>query len=210
MLQETFVALVRRYTADAQLAAQLWESVQTAYSATDRHFHNLLHLEQMLNELTAVQLQIQDWDTMVFSVFYHDIVYDVIRYVTENDNEEQSAEAAEKALQSIGYPVKKIEQCKGQILATKKHEPSGDDGNFLTDADLSILGQPWNVYERYRKAIRHEFAVYPDNIYHAGRAAVLKNFLRSSRLFKTEHFFNRYEAAARENIERELEIVSFH
>ena len=209
MLQEKFNVLVSRYTNDARLIAQLWKELQTAYSADDRFFHNLSHIEKMEEALAAVEAQIQDKDTLLFSVFYHDVVYDVVRYVTTNDNEDQSAEVAGAALQSIGFPAEKIERCKQQIMATKTHKQSADnDTNFLIDTDLSILGQPWEVYKTYMNNIRLEYEVYPDNIYYAGRSAVLKNFLRSARLFKTDYFHQLLEASAKENIARELEIIS--
>lgn len=211
MLQEEFFSLVKKYTAEPQVAAQIWNEFETAYDAEERCFHNLSHLEQMLAALKPVQAQTADWDTLVFALFFHDLVYDVVRYVSENDNEDRSAEEAGKALQRIGYPLEKIERVKALILATKNHHPSPDnDTNYLTDADLLILGQPWEVYKAYMDNIRKEYAVYPDKIYYAGRTNVLKNFLRMNRLFKTNHFHNLYEAQAKENMERELEIVSFH
>ncbi len=209
MLQEAFFSLVKKYTPDSKAAAGLWSEIETAYAADERYFHNAAHLEQMHGALKEAQPQIKDWDTLAFAVFYHDVVYDVVQYVTDNDNEDRSAEVAQKGLELIGYPSEKIERCKEQILATKHHESSSDDDtNFLTDADLCILGQPWDAYKTYMGHIRKEYEVYPDSIYYAGRNNVLKNFLKMKRLFKTDHFYGLYEAQAKENIERELEIIS--
>lgn len=209
MLHKEFTSLVSKYT-DASLTQQLWNELEAAYTAEDRYFHNLSHLEQMIAVLQPQQSQIEDWDTLLFAVFYHDAVYDVVQYVTDNNNEDKSAEAAEKALTAIGYPTEKIERCKNHILATKHHYLSdSNDTNLLTDADLSILGQPWDVYHAYMKNIRKEYDVYPDGIYNAGRIKVLKSFLAMNRLFKTEPFFQQFEAAAKENLARELEIISF-
>lgn len=209
MLQEAFFSLVGKYTDDSQTATQLWNELRDAYTGGDRYFHNLSHLEQMHLALAPVQSQIDDFDTLAFAVLYHDAVYDVVRYVTENDNEDKSADAVGKALQAINYPAEKIERCKAHILATKHHKPSADnDTNFLTDADLMILGQPWEAYKIYMHDIRKEYEVYPDSIYNAGRSAVLKVFLKATPLFKTAHFQTLYEAQAKENIGRELEILS--
>ena len=209
MLRQDFFSLLHQYTQNAQTVERLWDQVDTAYAAEDRYFHNASHLIQMHLALKEVQAQIDDWNTLLLAVFYHDIVYDVVQYVIENDNEDRSAEEAEKALQTINYPAAKIERCKAHILATKQHQPSADgDTNFLIDADLLVLGQPWEAYKTYMEAIRKEYAVYPDSIYYAGRTHVLKAFLRTERLFKTEHFFRLYEEAARDNMERELEIIS--
>ncbi|GAA4731614.1 HD domain-containing protein [Flavisolibacter ginsenosidimutans] len=210
MLKEEFLSLLTNYTNDRQAAAQRWSEIETAYTDKQRYFHNLSHIEQMLSSLHAVKAQIDDWDTIVFAVFYHDFIYDVVRYVNENDNEDLSADEAGNLLKEIGFVPAKIDRCRQHILATKHHKQSSDgDTNFIMDADLLILGQPWEVYKEYMNNIRKEYEVYPDNIFYAGRTHVLKNFLQTERLFKTDYFHQRFENAAKENIQRELEIISF-
>ena len=209
MLQKEFISLVLKYNDDYQLAHRLWNEIETAYTSDGRHFHNLSHLEQIFTCLASFQLQAEDWDSLLFAVYYHDVIYDITRYMTENDNQDKSAKTAEDALRLINYPEEKIRRITRHILATKHHELIGDqDTNFLTDADLSILGQPWNMYEAYMKNIRKEYVIYPDSIYHAGRKKVLKSFLQMERLFKTDYFFDLYESSANNNISRELEILS--
>lgn len=209
MIHDEFMALVLRYSSDKELANHLWKDIEHNYSQPERYFHSLSHLDQMLAALKLHKTAIEDWDVLQFSVFYHDIVYDVVTYVTDNNNEDKSAEKAENALQQLGLSKERLERCKQHILATKKHEHSADsDTNYLIDADLSVLGQPWDVYEVYMKNIRKEYAVYPDSIYHAGRQKVLQRFLEMEQLYKTEHFHKQLEHAAKENIARELEIIS--
>ena len=209
MLQKEFIALVLKYTDDKVLANHLWHEIETAYNHNERHYHNLSHLEQMFACLAPLQSQAEDWDSLLFGVYYHDVIYDVTRYMTDNDNEDKSAEIAETALRSINYPEEKIQRIKRHILATKQHNQTADpDTNLLTDADLSILGQSWNVYEAYMKNIRKEFAIYPDNIYHAGRTKVLKSLIHTERLFKTYYFFDLYCSSANNNMYRELELLS--
>ncbi|HZH64930.1 MAG TPA: hypothetical protein VEY10_08550 [Flavisolibacter sp.] len=209
MLQDQFTALLVRYTQNNALIQSCWNEIKDAYGNSERYFHNLLHLEQLYAALSPLKPRIDDWDALLFSLFYHDIAYDVVQYVLENDNEERSAEIAEKALTAIGFPATKAKRCRHHVLATKTHRPTSDaDTNFFIDADLSILGQPWDDYHKYMKNIRKEYIIYPDNIYHSGRLKVLKHFLKMERVFKTEHFHNLYEATARENMSREIEILS--
>ena len=95
-----------------------------------------------------------------------------------------------------------------QVLATKKHAACDDtDTNYFTDADLSVLGQGWYVYSNYYRQVRKEYALYPDIIYIPGRKKVLQHFLQMERIFKTDHFFNKFELQARENIQKELEAL---
>lgn len=137
--------------------------------------------------------------------FYHDLVYDA----KKQDNEEQSALLAEKRLTALSVPEAIISLCKEIILATKSHLVSANsDVNLFTDADLSILGKPWEQYEIYYKQIREEYSVYPDLLYKPGRRKVLKHFLAMERIFKTDVFREKYEKQARRNLGRELEVIS--
>lgn len=158
MLKEIFTSLIDKYTSDSAIAQKLWDEIEKQYTSPKRFYHNLQHLENMYKQLEACE-QIDDWDTLMFSLFYHDIIYKA----TSKDNEEKSALAAIKALTAINYPKEKIKLCGEQILATKGHELSTDnDTNLFTDADLSILGSDWDSYLEYSKQVRNEYAIYPD------------------------------------------------
>lgn len=208
MIKQAFLEQVTNLTQNKPLAESFWLEIETAYTAPDRHFHNLAHLEHLFKELKPLQGQIDDWETLFFSLCYHDVVYDVAQNAVLNDNEERSAAFAQRHLEQIAYPVEKIEACREQIMATKKHDFSNDnDTNWLTDADLSILGQPWELYDEYRNNIRQEFQVYPAFIYNAGRRKVLEYFVNLKPLYKTPHFYHLYEERAKENISTELQLL---
>ena len=81
------------------------------------------------------------------------------------------------------------------------------DTNFLLDADLAILGQDRKIYENYIQHIRKEYSIYPDFMYKPGRKKVLIHFLEFEEIFKTDYFKVKYEEKARENIQKELEII---
>lgn len=205
MLQSVFTQLLSSYTANDVLVNQLWWELATHYNAKGRHYHTLQHLQNMYEQLQEVKTQLEDWDTILFSLFYHDIIY----RATAKDNEEKSAELAKKCLLQIAYPPKKIQQCVQQILATKTHIISPDaHTNYFTDADLIILGADWPAYEAYTKAIRKEYSVYPDLLYKPGRRKVLQHFLSMEKIYKTEFFHQKCEAAARENMDKEVQILS--
>jgi predicted metal-dependent HD superfamily phosphohydrolase len=67
------------------------------------------------------------------------------------------------------------------------------------------LGQPWGEYTQYAKNVRKEYAIYPDLLYNPGRRKVLNHFLSMERIFKTSHFFEKFEATARLNMSKEME-----
>ena len=200
-LKKRFFELISEQTSNMELAKNYWEEIEKAHSSKGRHYHDLTHLENLFIELELVKDQIEDWDTVSWSVFYHDFVYNV----RKQDNEERSADKAVNALEKLGYPTEKVERCKMQIIATKAHTVLDDmDANLFTDADLSILGKDWETYHIYVKNIRKEYKIYPNLLYKPGRKKVLKHFLEMERIFKTDYFWEKYEAKARENLAKEL------
>jgi len=204
-LQQSFTETALHYTADKNLVDTLWAEIAKRHSGSKRKYHNLAHLQNMHAQLASIKLAIEDWDIIILSICYHDIVYNPLK----KDNEEKSAALAGKTLREIQLPTNKITRCQRQILATKTHVTSLDeDTNLFTDADLSILGHPAEVYRTYCHQIRQEYAIYPDVIYNPGRKKVLVYFLQMPRIFKTEIFYDWYEQQARINLQQELDILS--
>lgn len=203
-LSETFIALLRNYTKDELLIAALWDEVVACYTSPYRHYHTLDHLENLLVQLNAVRTKITNWEATLFTLYYHDIIYDA----SKQNNEEESAHFAAKRMKEIAVSEDIVTLCIAQILATKSHLTSVDqDINYFTDADLSILGQTWETYMQYYKNIRSEFQIYPDPQYNFGRRKVLDHFLSMDRIFKTGYFYTNFEAQAKVNLKRELELL---
>jgi predicted metal-dependent HD superfamily phosphohydrolase len=201
-LKNQFEQLCSPFTEDRQLINSLWNEIEAGYSEKGRHYHNLLHLENMFRELEAVKSNISDFTAISFSVFYHDVIYDA----SSKSNEEKSAAKAEKRLGELHLDKDRISLIYAQILSTKSHQRSDDeDTNYLLDADLSVLGKDFNTYLEYTQNIRKEYSIYPDFLYKPGRRKVLKHFLELESIFKTEYFKDKYEAQARENILIELD-----
>jgi predicted metal-dependent HD superfamily phosphohydrolase len=204
MLKEVFNSLVSRYSSDRASIDKLWDEIEKQYAGKKRYYHNLSHLESLMNELILVRPLIQHWDDVMFSLFYHDIVYNPLK----RDNEERSAALARERLLEINIPTDARDRIYQHIVATRSHALSSDpDTNLFTDADLSILGYDADTYTEYTQQIRKEYLIYPDLIYKPGRKKVLNHFLAMPRLFKTDHFFKKYERQARENLAAELKTL---
>ncbi|MFC3901560.1 Predicted metal-dependent phosphohydrolase, HD superfamily [Acinetobacter marinus] len=205
MLKITFLSLLDRYTTDEVLKNQLWAEIETHYAEQGRHYHTLLHLEALLTHLNAVESNIACWDSILFCLYYHDMIYDVNR----SDNEEKSAELATQRMTQLKISNEIIQLCRSHILATKSHQRStNQDTNYFLDADLSILGQAWDVYSQYTAQIRQEYAIYPEKIYSAGRKKVVQHFLEMQRIYKTDYFYDRLEAQAKCNLQQELHLLN--
>ena len=204
MLKETFIELLTNYTDSDNLTDELWTEIEKNYTNKKSHYHTLQHLNNLLTQLTEVKDQIQNWNTILFTLYYHDIVYNSLK----SDNEEKSAELAEKRLKKISVSITTIELCKNQILATKSHIKSTEsDTNYFTDADLSILGQNCETYSLYYKNVRKEYSIYPDFVYNPGRKKVLNRFLSMDRIYKTDFFFFKFENQAKRNLTNELNLL---
>lgn len=202
MPTDIFLHLVNKYSNNNELATNLWLEIFTKYSESKRHYHTIDHIEAIITDLNEVKDKITDWDTTLFAVFYHDIIYKA----SSSSNEADSAKLAMKRLSEFGYPAEKITKCANMILATKQHELSEDnDRNFLIDADLAILGRTQYEYQKYSEQIRDEYSLYPDFMYNSGRKKTLQHFLQMEAIYKTKHFFKKYEKQARININSELE-----
>ncbi|WP_404986829.1 hypothetical protein ACI513_07570 [Chryseobacterium sp. M5] len=201
ILKDRFESLCLNFAEDKILIKKFWTEIEKNYSRKSRHYHNLQHLETLFEEIEHVKDKIKNFNTISFSIFYHDVIYDAASKL----NEEKSADVAKERLEILGLNNEDLQQVYEQILATKSHQKSeNEDANFLLDADLSVLGKTSEVYSEYTKQIRKEYSIYPDFLYKPGRKKVLQHFLELESIYKTEFFRNKYEIQARENIEFEL------
>lgn len=204
-IKSTWNELALNYTDDVKLTATLWAEIEKAYSDKKRHYHNLSHLKYMIEKALEYMDLLSDPDIVMFSIFYHDVVYKTIR----QDNEQKSADIAKDRLSRLGVPGDKISRCISQIMATKKHSDNAtNDTNYFVDFDLAILGDTSDNYMEYTKKIRKEYSIYPDFLYKKGRKKVLQHFLNMDRIFKTDAFYKKYEEQARANLKTELKGLS--
>lgn len=193
--------LAGKYCSNARLIDTFWKEIESAYTAANRHYHNLNHLTHLISQYLEHQNNVEDQDAFLFAIFYHDVVYDV----KKQNNEEKSAEVAVERMMALEVPREIIEKCRHMILATKAHEHQGDpDTDLLTDIDLSILAATAERYAEYCEQIRKEYRIYPDMLYRPGRRKVIRHFLDADHIFSTEFFREQMEKAARKNLEDEL------
>jgi len=69
------------------------DALIAAYTAPGRHYHDLTHIEDCLAALAAVDnLSASERDILTEAIWWHDVVYDA----TRSDNEELSAQLAER------------------------------------------------------------------------------------------------------------------
>jgi predicted metal-dependent HD superfamily phosphohydrolase len=179
---------------DPQLRARLLE----AYGGSDRGYHDLRHLSEVLEHVEEL-MDPDDpaRDSVLLAAWFHDAVYD-----GQGDDEERSAVLAERELGGTPYAG----EVARLVRLTRDHRPAADDraGQVLCDADLAILAAGQERYASYVAGVRREYAHVPDADFAAGRAAVLDDLLAKPTLFHTAAARERWERRARENVAREL------
>ncbi len=185
----------------AAVAGAGWELLRR-WAEPHRRYHDVEHLAAVLSivdELAApAEVRLAAW--------YHDAVYDP----RVADNEERSALLAVDALTRLGGQPPIVEEVARLVRLTATHDPSDDDvnGRLLCDADLAVLARPWDGYQRYAAAVREEYRHVSDEDFRKGRAAVLRHLLGLPVLYRTPRLHERWEAAARANLTRELDALS--
>ena len=164
--------------------------------STDRGYHDLTHLREVLEHL--VTLGAADDTELVLAAWFHDAVYD-----DAPAPEERSAALAERLL--AHHPVDAREVAR-LVRVTSHHRPDPDDrrGQLLVDADLAILAAGPRRYADYVAGVRAEYAAVSDVAFARGRADVLRSLLAKPTLFHTTQAQERWEHAARANLHREM------
>ena len=184
--------------------------LEKAYNEPHRHYHTFNHIRACLDELSAARMAMQtlviDSNAIELAIWFHDFVYDPCR----DDNEHASAYrafafCASSRLVRYARPVKQM------ILATAHMDarlvpPTQRqfDTDLLLDIDLSVLGQPEGMFDRYETNIRKEYAWVPDAAFNEMRIKVLESFLTRMVIYRTDFFRNRYESRARKNLMRSI------
>jgi len=171
------------------------------YAEPHRAYHTLAHIRHCLEEFEPARSLAPHPEAVELAIWYHDAVY----ATRATDNEERSAELLMDSARKAALPEEWAHKAADLVLASKHREPPADpDAQLFVDVDLAILGQPWERFAEYEKAIRKEYEWVPSWLFARKRAAVLKAFLARPTLYCTPYFREKYEGPARGNIARSL------
>ena len=194
---------------DAMTAA-----LEVAYTIPARAYHDLTHIRQVWQRYEEVAKGpgwSQPCETLL-AVLYHDAVYVPGR----SDNETCSAALAYAHI-TRWLPNAKIDAMRVSelITLTARHgnftptdfgvtQEAADTRHFL-DCDMSILGAPAQVFDRYNRAIAEEYRnVLAPGEFQRRRQAFLRALLARERIFLSDYFHARLDARARVNIARAI------
>ncbi|MCA0144675.1 HD domain-containing protein [Blastococcus sp. LR1] len=188
---------------DSPTSRTEWAAVVAAWSEPHRRYHDLAHLAAVLGLAAQLAGDAPDRDAVLLAAWYHDVVYDPER----SDNEEISAARARAGLRGL-VPDDRVEEVVRLVLLTAGHAPEPDDvnGAVLCDADLAVLAGPPEAYVVYASAIRAEYGHLSDEVFTAGRIAVLEQLLALPRLYRLPALAD-WEPRARANLAAELSLL---
>ena len=181
----------------------VFDKLRAAYTAPDRYYHGIDHIDECLRELDAHRDQATNPLAVEVAIWFHDVVYDGRR----TDNEERSADLADAELSRMGVGEPLRAEVRRLILLTRHNQPPAADdadGRLMVDIDLASLARPPAVFDDNTRLIRREYPHVADADFRRGRRDMLGRFLARERIYYTAAMFARYEQPARENLRRAL------
>lgn len=192
----------------ANFPAAMLAAIHAAYRTPPRAYHSWTHVEDVEQWFQWVDSR-RGW-TQPREVFLAVLLHDAVYVAGAKDNEAKSAELAlalmAQHLNGQGVDAARVAAL---IHLTAKHgsltpaDVDLDAAHFL-DCDMAILGSAPEVFDAYCRAIRTEYAAVPDDLYAAGRRRFLEKVLAAPRIFLSDLFHARLDAAARANLRRSL------
>jgi len=189
-----------------------FEALLAHYDEPHRAYHTGAHVQACLRLYDGVRALAWRGSEVECALLYHDAIYDP----TSRENEVLSAALARADLERAGCAEDVTARIERAILATRTHELGalpGDDPHVLADValvldlDLAVLASDADTYTVYGEGVRSEHAHVSDALYRAGRSAFLRKMLTRERWYWTDELHARFEARARANVSRELELL---
>lgn len=171
------------------------------WSEPHRHYHDPRHLAQMLDSL-AILSEGRPPLEVALAAWFHDAVYAGV----PGADERASAALAASELAAIGLASGQVREVSRLVELTIDHDPDPADhgGVLLSDADLSILGQPAGRYQMYVRDIRLEHMDLDESSFRVARSRAIGALLELQTLFRSDLAQRLWLGRARENLTSEL------
>ncbi|MBM4107699.1 MAG: hypothetical protein FJ255_02625 [Phycisphaerae bacterium] len=193
------------------LEGEVWGLLIEHYTSPGRFYHTLDHVVGMVRQVRELRGSVQlgtlpeadlrsvDFDLLELAVWFHDAVYEV----GAEDNEVRSADLAAGAARAMGFSEAQVDRIKDLVLQSAHRAPATTfAARLMCDIDLVLLGLPWEQFVAGMDLIRRECAPMPRAASQFERAAMLRSFLSRASIYQTALYRERFEARARENIDR--------
>lgn len=181
--------------------------LRAQYADPPRAYHGFDHVLEVLAQFDAVA-QGPGWTAPAeayLALLYHDAIYEAGR----KDNEARSAALAQAAIVSW-LPEADVDSARVAelIRMTARHghwaaEPVERDAALFLDCDMAILAAEPARFDAYDAAIAQEYrGKLPAWMFRHYRRRFLRGLLAAPRIFVSDWFHARCDAAARANLTR--------
>jgi len=173
-----------------------------SWSEPHRRYHNVIHLREVLRHVDQLAAHAVTPDAVRLAAWYHDAVYNGF-----SDDEQNSAARAETELADLNVAPALVLEVARLVRLSASHTPDAGDrnGQVLCDADLAVLASTAESYAAYAAAVRAEYAHVTEKEFRLGRSKILRSLLDGPALYRTAPARAQWEAAARVNLNTELE-----
>lgn len=186
----------------------LLRAAVAAYAQPPRAYHSFAHVQEVLRHFDTVSAG-PGWahpKEVWLAALFHDAVYVSGR----SDNEARSADLALDALATF-LPREPLDTSRIRTLIelTARHgkldrADLDEDTRLFLDCDMAILGAEPAAFDAYDAAIAEEYRSVPRLVFRFNRNRFLKRLLDAERIFLSDFFHARLDAAARANLRRVL------
>ena len=187
---------------------ELVHAARGHYAQPHRGYHNAEHLDELIALARQHAPDLDDAEQL--AILFHDAVY--VPGAPRGDNERLSAKlmiATVATLQredTLAIGPADIARAGRIIEATLHAAPPPDEAARVCDLDLWRLAAPWDEFQRHALGIRHEYLHLhtSEAAFWKARHAFYESMLAKPALFATPYFRERFDAAARYNMQRAL------
>lgn len=182
---------------------KVFSIVQQCYQEHHRHYHNDEHINHCLELLEVAKSEMQLSDAIELGIWFHDVIY----HIGASDNEERSAELFLQLSQ--GQLQEELRQHVGELIMSTTHDshPETMDERILVDIDLSSFGLSWDRFTEDGDNVRKEQSHLSDQDFFRKQMRFQESLLNRARFYFSDFFYEKFEARARENLSRHLELL---
>ena len=179
-------------------------NVYEAYSEPHRKYHNVAHLEYMLDKLYVFypHLDKELHDAVVWAILYHDIVYDIPAKEISNEKRSALQFLKEHIDEPNAFVIAHAIECTETHILNKFDGLPGSVVHHLVDLDLWALSDE-EAYAKNNISIKLENNA-TDEQWRKGRGAWLTKFLERDQIYYTDIGKTR-EAEARRILQADLD-----
>merc|ERR1712228_108573 len=191
-----------------------WFIIFNFYQQHQRFYHTLNHILHLIKQCIKHSKNIKNITTILLSIWFHDIVYDATKHNNEIMSIRFFTVFEEHFYETFGFAIDLSvrQRVYAYIDATIRHQiaeqyDNDNDLKWFLDFDLSILGEEDATYRKYAQNVRKEYIHIKSPIFEQKRSEIMHKFLNKKQLYFTNDFQQKFEKAARQNIQNEIKTM---